>query len=164
MGILGVMRMILITLSGTVRPVEHSHHDHPYGTGRLTAPRKTIASCVNTMSGAFTVEQLAARVRDCDSAAGATATVYRAVGTMEEGGYLERVGERDGSALFARCGHADHHHHIICEECGKTASADCPLDSAFLTSIEKGGFRVTRHEVTLYGKCPSCASLPSDVA
>lgn len=127
----------------------------------MTAPRKMIAACVDGLEGAFTVEQLSSALRDVDVSDSATATVYRAVAAMEASGYIERVGERDGSALFARCRHEDHHHHIICEVCGRTASARCPLDAVFLTSIHQEGFTVTRHEVTIYGRCSACASPPS---
>ncbi len=130
----------------------------------MTVPRKTIAACVDCLEGAFTVEQLTSTLRDADASVSATATVYRAVAAMETSGYIERVGERDGSALFARCRHEDHHHHIICDLCGRTASARCPLDAAFLKSIRQEGFTVTRHEVTIYGRCSSCASSPRGAA
>lgn len=127
-----------------------------YGSERLTAPRAAIARAVERLTGAFTVEELASAVRQEDPRAGATATVYRAVAAMERAGYIERVGSRAGSALYARCTTSTHHHHIVCDGCGRLAYADCPV----LLS-EPGpradGFVVTRHEVTLYGLCPACA-------
>jgi Fur family ferric uptake transcriptional regulator len=128
----------------------------PYGSARVTAPRKAIARAVDEMRGAFTVEELAAVAKRHDATAGATATVYRAVAAMEKSGYLERVGSRDGSAFYARCSGGAHHHHIVCEGCGLVAAADCPLEPQLETGAVSG-FVVTRHEVTLYGLCPACA-------
>jgi Fe2+ or Zn2+ uptake regulation protein len=77
---------------------------------------------------------------------------------MEASGWLERVGARGGSALFARCtAGSHHHHHLICDGCGRVASTECPVTSAALRG-DSGGFVVTRHEVTLYGLCPDCSA------
>ena len=35
---------------------------------------------------------------------------------------------------------------------------DCPLDRGVTDAAERGGFTVTRHEVTLYGLCAECAA------
>lgn len=82
--------------------------------------------------------------------------MYRAVAAMENAGFIERVGARGGSALYARCDASAHHHHIVCDACGVTAEAECPLGTT-LDVAGTAGFVVTRHEVTLYGLCPTCA-------
>lgn len=107
------------------------------------------------MAGAFTVEELEAVVSASGPPAG-MATVYRAVAAMVASGFLERVGERDGSALLARC-HAGthHHHHIVCDQCGRIEATECPVVAP--RGSAAGAFIVTRHEVTLYGLCPECA-------
>jgi Fe2+ or Zn2+ uptake regulation protein len=105
------------------------------------------------MRGAFTVEELAAAVHALDAKASATATVYRAVSAMEAAGHLERVGVRHGCALYASCADSGHHHHVVCDGCGRTAAAPCPLGG----TPAADGFVVTRHEVTLYGLCRECA-------
>ncbi len=128
-----------------------------YAGGRLTRARRLIARTVASIDGAFTIDALAEQVRLADAAAGATATVYRAVAAMERSGFLARVGERDGRALFARCSDDTHHHHVVCETCGRIAHADCPIAGAGET-LATGGFRITRHEVTMYGLCPECAA------
>jgi Fur family ferric uptake transcriptional regulator len=131
---------------------------HAFGAGRMTSQRETIVRTAADMSGAFTVDDLAVAVRGSDAAIG-LATVYRAVSALSESGWLERVGERSGSALYARCsagGH--HHHHLICTGCGRLEPADCPLAGVSAELPTAGGFVVTGHEVTLYGLCPDCRS------
>jgi Fe2+ or Zn2+ uptake regulation protein len=124
----------------------------------MTASRRTIAACVDAMPGAFTAEDLGRRARVVDVAAGATATVYRALAAMERSGYVERVGQRDTSALYARCGAgAPHHHYIVCDGCGRVAPANCPLDTGELARPDASGFTIRRHEITLYGLCPDCS-------
>jgi len=127
----------------------------PFGSGRMTAQREVLIETAASMGCAFTVDDLAVAVRDRDTSIG-VATVYRAVTALEETGWLERVGDRAGSALFARCAAGDrHHHHLICTTCGRVEPADCPIASASPHS-SPDGFVITSHEVTLYGLCPDC--------
>lgn len=136
--------------------IKHLTASDIYGSGRMTSARREIARVVASMRGAFTIENLAERMRIESPATGSVATLYRSVASMEASGYLERVGERDGSALYARCDSCDHHHHIICDGCGRTAKASCPVGPEFSAGAAAIGFTITRHEMTLYGLCESC--------
>lgn len=128
-----------------------------YGTGRITPQRRLIAQSAAAMAGAFTVEELADETRTRDEATG-VATVYRAVTALLTSGWLERVGEREGRALYARCHAGDrHHHHVVCDGCGRIQATECPVVLAPGEGTSDG-FVITRHEVTLYGLCPECAA------
>ena len=133
----------------------------PYGQGRTSAARASIAETVDALGTAFTVDGLARAVRAKRPSTG-VATVYRAVAAMESSGFLERVGERDGTALFARCGEGGHHHHhVVCTGCGAMVVAACPIGDALTGAAEKAGFTVTGHDVRIYGLCRECSLLPS---
>lgn len=110
------------------------------------------------MGGAFTVEELAARVR-LDAPGTGLATIYRAVAALDASGWLARVGVRDGSVLYARCTADAHHHHLVCTRCGRVEATPCPLDSVVERARREAGFEVTSHEVTLYGICRSCGQV-----
>lgn len=127
-----------------------------YGAARFSPARLEAAAAALRLGGAFTVDELVAEVRSADEAAGAQATVYRAVAAMEDSGFLERVGDRGGSTLFAHCEATAHHHHVICDACGRIAAAPCPLGVDEARFDAPQGFTITRHEVTLYGLCPDC--------
>ena len=127
----------------------------PYGQRRATPQRELIAHVIADMPGAFTVEELAARVREADATVG-VATVYRAVSSLEASGWIERVGGRNGSSLYARCSAEDHHHHLVCTGCGRTEPAVCPLDAGLAAAAERAGFLLTDHDVVLYGLCADC--------
>jgi len=130
----------------------------PFGGGRMTLQRAAIVRAAESLGGAFTVDELVRAARAMDPSLG-VATVYRAVAAMETSGWLERVGERAGSALYARCAAGDrHHHHVICTGCGRLEPAECPLGPDLTAGGTSSGFVVTGHEVTLYGLCPACVS------
>lgn len=138
------MRTILTTARRDDRP-------SPYGAGRTTSQRRLIAQCVPET--AFTVAELARLVGRRDPRVG-LATVYRAVGAMESSGWIAKVGDADGTALYARCTDAGHHHHAVCTRCGRVEHTPCPVDAASPPAPD--GFRVTDHELTLYGVCAEC--------
>lgn len=130
-------------------------NDSHFGTGRVTGRRRAIAAAADALGTAFTVDDLIEAARGISPGIG-VATVYRAVAAMESSGSLERVGTRESSALYVRCDHADHHHHLVCTSCGKVAHAGCPPSLA--APVEgPDGFVVTRHDLTLYGLCAACA-------
>jgi Fur family transcriptional regulator, ferric uptake regulator len=127
-----------------------------YGAARVSAQRRAIAAAVTALAGAFTVDELAAALRRRRGRAG-VATVYRAVAALEASRWLERIGQRDGSALFARCAEGmRHHHHVVCGDCGRVAVIRCPGVGKTTRSGRRQGFLITRHEVTLHGLCADC--------
>jgi Fur family ferric uptake transcriptional regulator len=82
------------------------------------------------------------------------ATVYRTIRTLEELGEIipvELPGEPDRYELAGK----GHHHHFVCESCGKAFDVDaCPGNLAHMTPE---GFKLVRHDITLYGYCSACA-------
>ncbi|WP_044641458.1 Fur family transcriptional regulator [Risungbinella massiliensis] len=81
-------------------------------------------------------------------------TVYRNLSLFEELDIVEAT-EWDGERRYRfHCGGNDHHHHLICTDCGKTRTIDiCPMN-AILGKPEK--FEITGHKFEIYGKCEHC--------
>ena len=129
----------------------------PYGTARTSPQREVIVRTVNAMRRAFTAEELVQALAETSSAPG-IATVYRALAALEESGYVVRVGEREGAAMYARCDTDGHHHHLVCISCGRVSPASCPIDELVTAAAAEDGFIITSHEITLYGICSSCLS------
>jgi Fur family ferric uptake transcriptional regulator len=127
-----------------------------YGPARSSRQRRAIADVAAALPGAFTIDELATALRRRRVRAG-KATVYRAVAALEASGWLERVGGRGGSALFARCSRTGrHHHHVVCGDCGRVVAIRCPGVAKTTRSGQRAGFLITRHEVTLHGLCAEC--------
>jgi len=127
-----------------------------YGSARLSRQRQAIAAVAAGLPGAFTIDDLAIALRRRRVRA-SVATLYRAIAALEESRWLERVGDRSGSALFARCpGGGRHHHHAVCGHCGRVAAVRCPGVGQVARSGRQHGFLVTRHDVTLHGLCADC--------
>jgi Fur family ferric uptake transcriptional regulator len=83
------------------------------------------------------------------------ASVYRTLEQLEE---LNLEMGR-GTASYERIEPTgEHHHHAVCEKCGRVEPFEDPgLERAIGRLEGKVGFQVSEHEVVLRGCCPRCA-------
>jgi Fur family transcriptional regulator, ferric uptake regulator len=87
------------------------------------------------------------------------ATVYRALDILAEHGLVQRVDIGDGIARYEPVldDHAEHHHHLVCDECGRVEPfADPRLEQAIEAVEERSGYSVATHDVVLRGACADC--------
>lgn len=85
-------------------------------------------------------------------------TVYRTLASFEKVGLVKRVDLRRGSVAYELAG--EHHHHIVCTECGIVEDFDtCGLEPliAKVQSRAKGFAKVSEHSLELFGICRTCA-------
>jgi Fur family ferric uptake transcriptional regulator len=86
------------------------------------------------------------------------ASVYRAVDSLVEAGAVARVDVGDGIARYepARGGDA-HHHHLVCDGCGKLEPFHDDALEAAIEAVERStGYAVASHDVVLHGACTNC--------
>jgi Fur family ferric uptake transcriptional regulator len=82
------------------------------------------------------------------------ATVYRTIRTLLDQGWLAAVNVPGQSACYELAG-LHHHHHFHCEECGRVYDFEgCPGD---MDRFTPAGFKTSRHELLLYGRCAECS-------
>ncbi len=89
------------------------------------------------------------------------ASVYRAVDQLADLRLVQRVDIGDGVARYepAHAG-ADHHHHLVCDDCGKVeAFSDPALEQAIERVAGTRGYDMDAHEVVLHGACGDCRTL-----
>ena len=65
----------------------------------------------------------------------------------------------DGTACFEPADPSgEHHHHAICDRCGKTDAFEDPELERLIDGVgERLGYDVGAHDVVLRGACPECA-------
>jgi Fur family ferric uptake transcriptional regulator len=85
------------------------------------------------------------------------ASVYRMVDRLDEQGLVQRIDIGDGIVRYEPAGHRDHHHHLVCGDCGKVEPfEDRRLERAIEAVEERSGYSVVGHEVLLRGSCADC--------
>lgn len=89
------------------------------------------------------------------------ATVYRTIQLLSELHLIDKLSLDDGYVRYEigrkeeAFGH--HHHHLICLNCGTVLSFEDDLLEPLEAKIEAAcGFRVSDHEVKLFGYCRNC--------
>jgi Fur family ferric uptake transcriptional regulator len=85
------------------------------------------------------------------------ASVYRILELLTAEGAVQRIDLGSGTARYEPIWPGGHHHHLVCDSCGKVeAFEDRALEHA-LTRVEKhSGYAVAGHDVVLHGACADC--------
>ena len=88
------------------------------------------------------------------------ASVYRVLEQLTSDGFVQRIDIGAGTSRFEPI-HSDgeHHHHLVCDDCGKVeAFADDELERALRKVEGRTGYSVAGHDVVLRGACSDCTS------
>jgi Fe2+ or Zn2+ uptake regulation protein len=84
-------------------------------------------------------------------------TVYRNLERFAQEGWAEGILGKDQVLRFVRCVSHGHHHHLECERCGRMVEVEaCGLEATLLSMERLSGYRITRHQLQLFGVCPGC--------
>lgn len=85
------------------------------------------------------------------------ASVYRTLDQLERLHLVQRVEIGGDAAGYERLDPREHHHHLVCEECGRLIPfTDQALERAIAAVGREAGFEVATHDVVLRGRCPRC--------
>jgi Fur family ferric uptake transcriptional regulator len=121
---------------------------------RLTRPRRAVCTVLaEAHDEHLTIPELHRRAEAVAGEPIDPSTVYRTIDALEQVGEVHHVHLGHGAAVVHLSDHSEHHH-IVCEECGRTE--DVPLDelSAFVAHLEKRfGFAADSVHFALVGRC-----------
>jgi Fur family transcriptional regulator, ferric uptake regulator len=86
------------------------------------------------------------------------ASVYRVLDVLAEKRLVQRLDLGDGVTRFEPVREAeDHHHHIVCDDCGKIeVFADERLERVIKDVEHSSGYEVAAHDIVLRGACSAC--------
>ena len=88
------------------------------------------------------------------------ASIYRVLDLLTEKGLLQRVDLGAGIARYEPIhSSGDHHHHLVCGDCGRVeAFSDDELERALRKIESRTGYSVAGHDVVQRGACRDCSS------
>jgi Fe2+ or Zn2+ uptake regulation protein len=128
---------------------------------RLTESRRLVSELIAARAGHFTASDLIEDARNRRLGIG-RATIFRALDLFEELKLLERLDLPNGEHAYVACD-PQHHHHVVCEVCGRSAQVeDQGLLAAFDEIERRTGYQVDNHRFELYGLCPRCQTSRPD--
>lgn len=135
----------------TADPIERTLSRSGY---RLTSPRRAVLDTIRDLGNHFTAEEVLIASPEVGRA-----TIFRTMKLMRELGVICQVVLDDGTAVYQLAEEelAEHHHHVICTECGKvTEIASDGLERELEAVASQTGFNIDTHRLELYGRCSNC--------
>ena len=127
--------------------------------GRSGGARRAVIDLIGRQACCLTAQQIFDRLRSEGRRVG-IATVYRVLDQLSERGLLQRVDVGAGTARYeAALPSGEHHHHLVCDGCGKVeAFADDELEAVIHKVERRTGYSVAGHDVVLRGACRECVT------
>ncbi len=126
------------------------------GGYRITAPRTRVLALLDGEERALSPYDIRDRLGR-QRVKMDVVTVYRALEVLERLGLVHRVYSTGG---YVRCWRSDlgeHHHHLVCTDCGRIVEiTGDPMEQVVDRVEGESGYRVTGHILELVGLCRGC--------
>jgi Fur family transcriptional regulator, ferric uptake regulator len=137
---------------------EHAHRELSRAGHRAGGAREEVLALLARQDCCLSAQEIHDRLRGRGKAVG-LASVYRALDVLAQLKLVHRV-DVDGTSCYEPADPSgDHHHHAICDGCGKMdAFEDAELERLIDSVGARLGYAVGAHDVVLRGACPDCSS------
>lgn len=144
----------------------HARHAIPTAIAskgfRLTGPRRAVVDALVNHAAPMSVAEIHARLTERRVN---LVSIYRAVKLLRGLGLLRVADTSKGTQRFELAEQfTGHHHHLVCQQCGGVEDLDgCLLEDDMLDAIRQRvrrsrSFRLTGHDLKLFGLCRRCDS------
>lgn len=118
--------------------------------------REDVLRSLGRGQGFRTAQQLFAQMRGSGSRIG-LATIYRTVQSMADEGEVDVLRTDAGEVAYRRCQSQQHHHHLVCRDCGATVEiAAGPVEQWADRIAAEHEFDRVDHLLEIFGRCPAC--------
>jgi Fur family transcriptional regulator, ferric uptake regulator len=126
-------------------------------SGRSGGARRAVVAFLGQQRCCVSAQEIYDAVRAGGARIG-IASVYRALEGLDELALVQRVDLGDGVSRYEPAGPGgDHHHHLVCGDCGKVEPfEDAGLEKTIASIAGGRGYEVAAHDVVLRGACGDC--------
>jgi Fur family ferric uptake transcriptional regulator len=127
---------------------------------RYTKGRRALVELLVTLDRPVTVPEIVTH-----DPALAQSSAYRSLAALTDAGVVRRIITSDDHGHFelAEILTGDHHHHLVCSNCGSVEDFVVPSDveraiESLTTDIgSRHGFEIQGHSLDLHGICRACS-------
>ena len=124
---------------------------------RNTWQREAVREALGSGGGFVSAQSLHSSLRASGSPIG-LATVYRALADLATEGEADSLQSDAGESLYRACTPGQHHHHLICRNCGLTVEIEADEVESWAHRVAaENGFTQASHVVDVFGLCAQCA-------
>jgi Fur family ferric uptake transcriptional regulator len=128
------------------------------GGYRSGGARRAVVELLGRQNCCLSAQEIFDRLRAARRPVG-IASVYRTLETLSDLRLVKRIDAGDGIARYEPLTpDGDHHHHLVCRDCGKVEAFSDPRLERAIDRVAGGlGYAIEEHEVVLTGACADCA-------
>jgi Fur family ferric uptake transcriptional regulator len=120
--------------------------------------RRTVIELLAEQNCCLTAQEIFDELRASGRQVG-IASIYRILELLSAEGAVQRIDLGSGTARYEPIVAGGHHHHLVCDSCGKVeAFEDRALEHALTRVEQRSGYAVAGHDVVLHGECGDCAA------
>lgn len=124
---------------------------------RATKQRAAIADLLTGNDDFLSAQQLHDLLVARGDSIGLT-TVYRNLQALVDAGQVDAIWDGSGETRYRHCSD-EHHHHLVCRQCGTTVEVQAEPVEQWAASIGTShGFSDVSHTVEIFGTCPDCTT------
>jgi Fur family ferric uptake transcriptional regulator len=136
---------------------EHARGELRRSGHRAGGAREDVVDLLSAQDCCLSAQDMHDRLRACGRRA-SLASVYRAVDVLAQLRLVHRV-DVGGVACYEPADPSgEHHHHAICDRCGKMDAFEDPELERLLDGVAaRLGYDAGGHDLVLHGACPDCA-------
>jgi Fur family transcriptional regulator, ferric uptake regulator len=157
-----LLKIILVRIRGaTIRLVswtDHAHRELSRAGHRAGGAREEVLTLLARQDCCLSAQDIHDRLREPGGKGVGLASVYRALDVLAQLKLVHRI-DVDGVACYEPADPSgEHHHHAICDHCGKMDSFEDPELERLIDGVgERLGYAVGAHDIVLRGSCPDCS-------
>ena len=123
---------------------------------KSTPQRRALLKVIASQYDSFSPETLYNKTRLVYPSIGLV-TIYRTLEMLTKLNLICRVHSDDGCHNYVMRRPAEHHHHLVCSDCGRAIDfTDCNLSDLEQKLSMQTGFEIQGHLLEIYGKCNHC--------
>ena len=123
---------------------------------KITSQRRAVVNALLQYEHFATAQQLLEDVKESNPDISLD-TIYRILGLLMKLDKVHKVDMKNSEGAVFELIKDEHHHHLICLECGQTQCVEiCPINKEVIGVLEDNQFEMSGHTFEIYGHCKSC--------
>jgi Fur family ferric uptake transcriptional regulator len=124
---------------------------------RQTRQRTAVKDLLAGQDGFRSAQEVHDLLRQAGESVGLT-TVYRSLQALAATGDVDLLVNDDCETVYRKCG-TEHHHHLVCRQCGRTVEIAGPAVESWADQVAaQHGFSDVSHSLELFGVCAECSA------
>lgn len=119
---------------------------------RETKQRKIILKALSNLTTPSTVKEISGCLKNKVD----TVSIYRTLSLMKKNNLVNVILFGDGKKRYELISSKNHHHHLICEGCGKIEDVEIKEEVLIKSIKNNHDFFIKKHNLEFFGLCKDC--------